>query len=127
MRWGLRACYDCLAAPLGDFCTDLYFIKYFASCTYCAFPAAPLGDFCADLCFGKDFVSCTYYARPTATLGDFYADLSFSKYFISCTYCARPAAPLGDFCADFVAREGSLRYLSTSNRSNAEGRRRGLF
>ena len=60
-------------------------VKYFVSCTCCACPAAPLGDFCMDLSFEKDFVLCT---------------------------CAYPAAPLGDFCMDFVAREGSLRYLS---------------
>jgi hypothetical protein len=66
----------------------------------------------AQMSFSKDFVSCTYCSCPAAPLGDFCTDLSFSKDFVSCTYYACPAAPLGDFCTDFVAREGSLRYLS---------------
>jgi hypothetical protein len=78
----------------------------------CDCPAAPLGDFCIDLSFGKDFVSCTCCACPAAPLGNFCAELSFSKDFVSCTCCACPVAPLADFCADFVAREGSLCYLS---------------
>jgi hypothetical protein len=112
MRWGLRACYDCPIAPLGDFCMGLTFSKDFVSCTYCACPTAPLGNFCVDLSFSKDFVLCTYCACSAAPLGDFCVDLSFSKYLVSCTYCACLAAPLGDFCAELVACEGSLCYLS---------------
>jgi hypothetical protein len=135
----LPVCCNCPVAPLGDFCTDLSCGKDFVSCTCCACLAAPLGNFCTDLSCGKDFVSCTCCACPAAPLDDFCTELSFSKRlrivhllclsgctlmrlfawscllvkdFVSCTCCACPVAPLGDFCMDFVAREGSLRYLS---------------
>jgi hypothetical protein len=106
-----RTCCACPAAPLGDFCAECLLVKDFVSRT-CACPATPLGNFCTECLLVKDFVSRTCCAGPAAPLGDFCTECLLVKDFVSRTCCACPAAPLSNFCVEFVAREGSLRYLS---------------